>query len=204
MNVAQLIEAQRLTGTPEQIADQLNAKTQVRYHTDLHGYAYIAQQFGVPLATKVDQVLAAAGLDWIRTLLASSGVDWSHDTTQQMIDQFLAAGALTTDEAAALKSIGRKPVSIYEQYFGDGATVTAEQVAHALTPPEPTGKMMMLSAVMQPDGCVVSGVVKLLAGTNEVGTAETFGLRADALASATPKQRQLVERIAQAISDYLA
>jgi hypothetical protein len=204
MNLAQIIERERLTGSPQKIADALNAKTWIKPHTDLHGYAYIAQQFGVPLATKVDQVLAAAGLDWIRTLLASSGVDWSHDTTQQMIDQFLEAGALTIEEASALKSIGRRPISIYEQYFGDGATVTAEQVAHALTPPEPTGKMMMLSAVMQPDGCVVSGVVKLLAGTNEVGTAETFGLRADALVSATPKQRQLVERIAQAIADYLA
>lgn len=77
---------------------------------------------------------AAAGnsaVKWaVKFLSQDSGIDVGHPNTQAMIDSLATGGALTTDQATALKNLAHQPVSRAD-VLGFG-TVTVADIRAAL------------------------------------------------------------------------
>lgn len=132
--IKQLIEQYKLTGTPQEIADALNAKTIPVSTNQRVTWPVIAATLGVGETTEFDNKLKALGLEWVRMTLSGEGFDFTHPKTQEMLDQFHADGHLDADELLVLKSLGYSMQSPYEQVAGIGNVVTPEQVENALQP----------------------------------------------------------------------
>lgn len=117
-----------------QIAAARNAKSEIRVNTQRLSTAGVLTALGADesrailgaLRTAAAQdPLIAATLD----LLAGQGVDFSHAMIQGQLDAIGAAGVLSSPRVAALKALGRKPVSPHELEHGDGTTCTEAAVA---------------------------------------------------------------------------
>jgi len=179
MTLRELIRQHNLSGTPEEIAAALNEKTVPVANSEMYTGTGVLLELGPDLARQaLAGFLAVAERDPLLQSqydkLNSTGIDFSHPLTQQMIDDLAAAGAFSQEVATALKGIGIKYKSPYEVAFGDGATVTPQQVEAALQPPTVTGKRLMLSCVITPNNQTCSLVINELAG-DEVLSTTTYG-----------------------------
>jgi len=184
MTLRELIARLGLNGTPEQIAEALNAKSVPIYRSENMTSAGLVIEIGPELAAQALAGLEAAMNDTANPLapllrsqyqkLNSTGLDFSHPLTQQLIDQLSQAGVFSADLAGRLKSVGIRYVSPYEQIAGEGQVVTVDQVQTALQPPTITGQRRVLSVVLNPDGSACSLVVSKIAGEEIVSTV-SFG-----------------------------
>ena len=149
MTLREFIVLQGFNGTPEQIAEALNAKSIPITNSELYTSTGIILALGPDLARSIIGKFEAAMVHdpLLRAQydkLNSTGIDFSHPLTQQMIDDLKAAGIFTTEEAEALKRIGIRYISPYEQFAGEGSVVTAEDVAQAMSPQPVTAKRVEL------------------------------------------------------------
>ena len=180
MTLRELIARLGLNGTPGQIAEALNAKSVPIYRSENITSAGLIIEIGTDLASQALASLEAAMNNTANPLapllrsqyqkLNSTGLDFSHPLTQQLIDQLSQAGVFSADLAGRLKAVGVRHISPYEQVAGEGQVVTVEQVQAALQPPAITGQRRVLSVVLNPDGNVCSLVVSQIAGDEVVST----------------------------------
>lgn len=148
--IKQLISQYALTGTPQEIADALNAKSvRVEDHT-MRTYASLANLFGSEAVAQFDTILQQAGMEWARLTLAGAGIDFANPETERAIDSLVTANLLDTATANQLKALGVQYASPYEQVAGPGNVVTVEQVQEALEPVAVAGKSWSL--ILRSDG----------------------------------------------------
>jgi len=179
MTLRELIQAHNLQGTPQEIADALNARTIPVPNSELYTSTGIIMELGPELAREaIAGFMVAADQDPLLKSqldkLNSTGIDLSHPLTQQFIDELCRAGFIRQEIADAIKAIGIRYKSLAEVTFGDGVVITAEEVERALQPPEPTGRRIMLSCVINPNGTACHLVINTLSG-NEIIETVTFG-----------------------------
>ena len=126
----QNLVASRLNMTDADIATELNAATVPRTDATRYTWAGLALRFGTSTVAAMRAALIAVPNvgPLVDSILTSSGVDFSLDETQAMLDSL--SGVFDAQSTAALKSIGRWNVS---PYVADGGTgnVTTEQIAVA-------------------------------------------------------------------------
>jgi len=179
MTLRELIRTHNLQGTPQEIADALNAKTIPVPNSELYTSTGIIMELGPELAREaIAGFMVAADQDPLLKSqldkLNSTGIDLSHPLTQQFIDELCRAGFIRQEIADAIKAIGIRYKSLAEVTFGDGVVITAEEVERALQPPEPTGRRIILSCVINPNSTACHLVINTLSG-NEIIEAITFG-----------------------------
>jgi len=205
MTLRELITQKNLTGTASEIAAVLNAKTEPVANSELYTSTGVILELGPDLARQaLAGFLAAAQNDPLLQSqydkLNSTGIDFSHPLTQQMIDQLQMAGAFSAEVAAALKGIGIRYKSPYELAFGDGAVVTPEQIEQALQPPTVTGKRYILSCIVGPGQQIANLVVSELSGPEIVST-KTYGM-VNGVSSGDPAVDGLLTRILSELSSF--
>ena len=129
MTIEQLI-ADKLHLTDAEIVADLNAATVPRTDATRYTWAGLALRFGTSTVAAMRAALIAVPNvgPLVDSILTSSGIDFSLDETQAMLDSL--SGVFGANSTAALKSIGRWNVS---PYVADGGTgnVTTEQIAVA-------------------------------------------------------------------------
>jgi len=136
MNLSGLIKANNLqNSTAAEIVAALNEPTEYRTHASEVGYRGITLKYGPTFAATVLGKLKAAAasnplLDATYIAICASGIDFSADVTQGMIDQLQAANVFTSDEASKLKSIGIWQISKAEA--NNLGTITEDQATAAL------------------------------------------------------------------------
>jgi len=205
MTLRELIKQKNLTGTASEIADALNAKTELVANSELYTSTGVILELGPDLARQaLAGFLTAAQNDPLLQSqydkLNSTGIDFSHPLTQQMIDQLQMAGAFSAEVAAALKGIGIKHKSPYELVFGEGAVVTPEQVEQALQPPTVTGKRYILSCILGPGQQIANLVINELSGP-EIVSARTYGM-VNGMSSGDSAVDGLLTRIMSELSSF--
>lgn len=110
------------------ILSAVNAKDQQRTNNEFVTSRTLAIRLGLADATAALGALQAASatnplLDSMRLCLASTGIDFSHELTQQMISQLEAAGAFSAELAIKLRELGVWYVSKASVWLGRDATV---------------------------------------------------------------------------------
>lgn len=79
--------------------------------------------------TRLDGALKTAGLEWVRLSLAGEGLNLRDPLTLGAIDGLEAAGLFTPEDARALREIGSRLVSEYEDAGGSGSPAEADFAA---------------------------------------------------------------------------
>jgi len=197
MTLRELIAHLKLSGSATEIAAALNSKTVEVKDTTLHTYSWVASLYGADFVSAVDSILQAAGLEWVRRQLAGSGIDFSHPETIATVERLLAAGLITSDQAARIKEIGIRYISPYEQYFGEGSSVTEEMVAAALTPPVVERQERI--ATIRSDGrqSIVTVQIHEIYKDGSRVIKESFSTH-----NANPTQKTLLDQLVQTLNNY--
>lgn len=197
MTLRELITTLNLSGSATEIAAALNSKTVEVKDTTLHTYSWIASLYGADFVSTMDSILQAAGLEWVRMQLTGNGIDFSHPETIAMVDALVGAGVITPDQASAIKEIGIRYISPYEQYFGEGSSVTEEMVAAALTPPVVERQERI--ATIRSDGrdSVVTVQIHEIYKDGSRVIKESFSTH-----NANPTQKALLDQLVQTLNNY--
>ena len=180
MTLRELIQAHNLQGTPQEIADALNAKTIPVPNSELYTSTGIIMELGPELAREaIAGFMVAADQDPLLKSqldkLNSTGIDLSHPLTQQFIDELCRAGFIRQEIANAIKAIGIRYKSLAEVTFGDGTFITPEQVAAALESVSITRKRLYFSCNMTNGKFYGSLMVEFLSDS-EVVERRTYSL----------------------------
>jgi len=207
MTLREFIVLQGFNGTPEQIAEALNAKSIPITNSELYTSTGIILALGPDLARSIiDKFEAAMVHDPLLRAqydkLNSTGIDFSHPFTQQMIDDLKAAGIFTTEEAEALKRIGVRYISPYEQFAGEGSVVTAEDVAQAMSPQPVTGKRLELKIIFDLNGSFFAITEYALSGTSIVD--KTDWVSVNGAPAPDPGKQQFLNRLVAILTEYIS
>lgn len=129
MSLKTLVQS-RLNMSDAEIATELNTASIERRDTTRYTWAGLVLKFGtVTVATMRAALNAVPNVGPLVTeILTSTGVDFSLDETQGMLDSL--APTLGANAVAGLKSIGRQFISPYNA-DGNLGTVTEQEVAAA-------------------------------------------------------------------------
>ena len=203
--VKDLIRIHNLTGTAQEIADALNAKTETVANDELYTVAGIIQELGPDMARQVIAAFEAATaadplLKAVYYKIASTGISFSDPDTVAMMDQLQAAGVLTADQVQALKGIGFRSKSKWELAAGDGAVVDADTVAAALNDNPTISRQVLVSAMRQESGTSITLVLQELADGKPSGNRQTFVWRTGQPLPDDPVVSQAISSINQALS----
>jgi len=154
-----LITSLGLKGTPAEIATALNTKTIAVLQPGRKTWADIAAAVGPEAADYLYNALDREGYTWMRDTLAGGGLDFSQPEILDLLEKLRDIRLLSEQEYSALRQLGIKMISPYEQMAGEGQVVTEEQVTEALALIEPDGEQQILSVVVQPDGRTMATLV---------------------------------------------
>ncbi len=203
--IKDLIRQYNLTGTPQQVADALNAKTLDVPYSELVTSTGIILELGPDMARQIlgaFQVAAAQDplLQSQLDKLNSTGIDFSHPLTRQMIDELAAAGVFTAAQADALKGIGMKKKSPYELAAGDGAVVSVEDVAAALNDNPEISKQVLVSVNRSETGTAVTVMINELHDGRPSGVSQIFTYRTGGALPDNPVIASVISQIVQAVS----
>ena len=117
-----------LGSTDAEIVALLNAATVSVVDSTRWTYAGLALRFGPAAIGQIDETLKQTpGYDWVRLLLAGTGIDFSDAVTQSALE---GLRGVLGDNVDGLKAIGLRSVSPY-QNAGFKGDVTVEEVAEA-------------------------------------------------------------------------
>ena len=170
----QLINSLNLTGDPSEIAAVLNAKSVRVAVSEKLTDRELRARLGSALVERLDGALRSLGWEWLRRLLATTGVDFSHEEILAAVEDLVAKAVLTVADAMALIGLGERWLSPYEQISGAGQSVTVEAVAEALIPPTVDGERRLFSLIVEPDGRTVGTLMaQPTAGGESCGPART-------------------------------
>ncbi len=203
--VKDLIRIHNLTGTAQEIADALNAKTETVANDELYTVAGIIQELGPDMARSVIAAFEAFAqtdplLKAVYYKITSTGISFSDPDTVAMMDQLQAAGVFAQEQVDAIKSIGFKKKSKWELAAGDGAVIDADTVAAALNDNPTISRQVLVSAVRQESGTSVTLLVQELADGKPSGNRQTFVWRAGQPLPDDPVVSQVISSINQSLS----
>jgi len=166
--VKDLIRIHNLTGTAQEIADVLNAKTETVTNDELYTVAGIIKELGPDMARQVLTAFEAATavdplLKAVYYKITSTGISFADPDTVALLEQLQAAGVLTQDQGDALKGIGFRKKSKWELAAGDGSVVDADLVAAALNDNPAISRQVLLSAMRSESGTRITLIIQELA-----------------------------------------
>ena len=166
--VKDLIRIHNLTGTAQEIADALNAKTETVTNDELYTVAGIIKELGPDMARQVLTAFEAATavdplLKAVYYKITSTGISFADPDTVALLEQLQAAGVLTQDQGDALKGIGFRKKSKWELAAGDGSVVDADLVAAALNDNPAISRQVLLSAMRSESGTRITLIIQELA-----------------------------------------
>jgi hypothetical protein len=154
-----LITSLGLKGTPAEIAAALNTKTIAVPQPGRKTWADIVAAVGPEAADYLYNALDREGYTWMRDTLAGGGLDFSQPEILDLLEKLHDIRLLSEQEYSALRQLGIKMISPYEQMAGEGQLVTEEQVTEALALIAPDGEQQILSIIVQPDGHTMATLV---------------------------------------------
>lgn len=203
--IKDLIRQYNLTGTPQEVADALNAKTVDVPYSELVTSTGVILELGPDMARQIlaaFQTVAAQDplLQSQLDKLNSTGIDFSHPLTRQMIDDLVTAGVFTAAQAEALKGIGMKKKSLYEMAAGDGAVVAVEDVAAALNDNPEVSKQVLVSVNRGESGTAVTVMINELHDGRPSGISQVFTYRTGGTLPDDPIIASVISQIVQAVS----
>jgi len=203
--VKDLIRQHNLTGTAQEIADALNAKTETVTNDELYTVAGIIKELGPDMArsviaafeavTQTDPLLKAAYYK-----ITSTGISFADPDTVATLEQLKTAGVFTQEQVDAMKSIGFKKKSKWELAAGDGAVIDANTVAAALNDNPTLSRQVIVSALRQESGTRITLVIPELADGKPSGNRQTFVWRTGQPLPDDPVVSQVISSINQAMS----
>jgi len=206
MTLREFIVLHGLRGTPEQIAEALNSKCVPIYNSELYTSTGLIMELGPDLARQalagLEAAMAADPL--LRSQydkLNSTGLDFSHPLTQEFIDNLQRAGFISEEIANELKAIGIRYISLYEQFAGEGAVITPEEVEAALQPQPVTGKRIEMKIAYDPFGNSFEVVEYELSG-HAIYSRSSWIVVNNSQAPDEKKQ-QFVQAISALLNDYI-
>ena len=203
--VKDLIRQHNLTGTAQEIADALNAKTETVTNDELYTVAGIIKELGPDMARSVIaafEVVAQTDplLKAVYYKITSTGISFADPDTVAMLEQLQAAGVFTQEQVDAMKSIGFKKKSKWELAAGDGAVIDANTVAAALNDNPTISRQVLVSAVRQESGTSITLVIQELADGKPSGNRQTFVWRTGQPLPDDPVVSQVISSINQSLS----
>lgn len=203
--IKDLIRQYNLSGTAEEVAAALNAKTVDVPYSELVTSTGVILELGIEQAREIIGAfqVAAANDPLLQSQydkLNSTGIDFSHPLTIAMIDQLQAAGAITAQQAEALKEIGLKKKSPWELATGDGNVVPVEDVAAALNDNPEISKQVLVSVNRNENGTTVTVLINELHDGRPSGQSQAFTYRTGGSLPSDPVIANVVSQIVQAVS----
>ncbi len=203
--VKDLIHQHNLTGTAQEIADALNAKTETVTNDELYTVAGIIKELGPDMARSVIAAFEAVAqtdplLKAVYYKITSTGISFADPDTVALLEQLQAAGVLTADQVQALKGIGFRSKSKWELAAGDGAVIDADTVAAALNDNPTISRQVLVSAMRQESGTSITLVIQELADGKPSGNRQTFVWRAGQPLPDDPVVSQVISSINQSLS----
>lgn len=203
--IKDLIRQYNLSGTAEEVAAALNAKTVDVPYSELVTSTGVILELGIEQAREIIGAfqVAAANDPLLQSQydkLNSTGIDFSHPLTIAMIDQLQAAGAFTAQQAEALKGIGLKKKSPWELATGDGNVVPVEDVAAALNDNPEISRQVLVSVNRGESGTAVTVMINELHGGRPSGQSQAFTYRTGGSLPSDPVIANVVSQIVQAVS----
>ncbi|GIW59031.1 MAG: hypothetical protein KatS3mg087_0097 [Patescibacteria group bacterium] len=203
--VKDLIRQHNLTGTAQEIADALNAKTETVTNDELYTVAGIIKELGPDAARGVIAAFEAVAqtdplLKAVYYKITSTGISFADPDTVALLEQLKTAGVFTQEQVDAMKSIGFKKKSKWELAAGDGAVIDADTVAAALNDNPTISRQVLVSAVRQESGTSITLVLQELADGKPSGNRQTFVWRTGQPLPDDPVVSQVISSINQALS----
>lgn len=203
--VKDLIRQHNLTGTAQEIADALNAKTETVTVDELYTVAGLIQELGPDQSRAIIgafKIAMAADplLEAVYHKLASTGISFSDPTTVAIIDQLQLQGVFTEQQAHGLKGISAKLKSKWEIAAGDGAVVDADTVAAALNDNPTISRQVLLSATRSESGTGITIVIQQLADGKPTNDRQVFTWRGGQQLPADPTVAQVISQVNQSLS----
>ena len=203
--VKDLIHQHNLTGTAQEIADALNAKTETVTNDELYTVAGLLKELGPDMARSVIADFEAVAqtdplLKAVYYKITSTGISFADPDTVAMLEQLKTAGVFTQDQVDAIKSIGFKKKSKWELAAGDGAVIDANTVAAALNDNPTLSRQVLVSALRQESGTSITLVIQKLADGIPSGNRQTFVWRTGQPIPDDPVVSQVISSINQAMS----
>jgi len=203
--VKDLIRQHNLTGTAQEIADALNAKTETVTNDELYTIAGIIQELGPDMARQVIAAFEAATaadplLRAVYYKISSTGISFSDPDTVALLEQLQAAGVFTQEQVDALKGIGFRKKSKWELVAGDGAVVDVDTVAAALNDNPTISRQVLLSATRSESGTNITLVIQELADGKPSGNRQTFVWRTGQSLPDDPVVSHVISSINQSLS----
>lgn len=203
--VKDLIRIHNLTGTAQEIADALNAKTETVANDELYTVAGIIQELGPDMARSVIAAFEAVAqtdplLKAVYYKITSTGISFADPDTVAILEQLQAAGVFAQEQVDAIKSIGFKKKSKWELAAGDGAVIDADTVAAALNDNPTLSRQVLVSAMRMESGTSITLVIQELADGKPSGNRQTFVWRTGQALPDDPVVSQVISSINQAIS----
>jgi len=203
--VKDLIRQHNLTGTAQEIADALNAKTETVTNDELYTVAGIIQELGPDMARQVIAAFEAATaadplLRAVYYKISSTGISFSDPDTVALLEQLQAAGVFTQEQVDALKGIGFRKKSKWELVAGDGAVVDVDTVAAALNDNPTISRQVLLSATRSESGTSITIVIQQLADGKPTNDRQVFTWRVGQQLPADATVAQVISQVNQALS----
>jgi len=203
--VKHLVRVYSLSGTAQEIADALNAKTETVTNDELYTVAGIIKELGPDAARGVIAAFEAATavdplLKAVYYKITSTGISFADPDTVALLEQLQAAGVFTQEQVDAMKSIGFKKKSKWELAAGDGAVVDADTVAAALNDNPTISRQVLVSAMRQESGTSITLVLQELADGKQSGNRQAFVWRTGQPLPDDPVVSQVISSINQSLS----
>jgi len=203
--VKDLIRQYNLTGTAQEIADALNAKTETVTNDELYTIAGITKELGPDVARGVIAAFEAAAqadplLKAVYYKINSTGISFSDPDTVAMMEQLQAVGVLTAEQVDALKGIGFRKKSKWELAAGDGAVIDVDTVAAALNDNPAISRQVLLSATRSESGASITLVIQQLADGRPTNDRQVFTWRAGEQLPSDATVAQVISQVNQALS----
>lgn len=124
-NLVKVIRKYGLTGTAQEVADALNAKTIPKTNSERQGLAELANHYGWAAVTNFQAKLVAGGKQGYLDMLAS-GADLSTQAAYDAAAEMVSSGILTYAEGQSLLSLGQWNESIWQDEGGENDVLVAD------------------------------------------------------------------------------
>jgi len=203
--VKDLIHQHNLTGTAQEIADALNAKTETVTNDELYTVAGLLKELGPDMARSVIAAFEAVAqtdplLKAVYYKITSTGISFADQDTVAMLEQLKTAGVCTQDQVDAIKSIGFKKKSKWELAAGDGAVIDANTVATALNDNPEISRHVLVSVNRGESGTAVTVMINELHDGRPSGQSQAFTYRTGGQLPDDPVIASAISQIVQAVS----
>lgn len=208
MRLKRLITENQLSGTPEEIAEALNAKTIKILKFDRITSAGMLDRLGLEdggVILEVFRTLAQTNpvFESQYQRFNTVGLDFTHPLVIQTVEQLVASNVLSRQLADKLLDLPYERISLYEQEFGVGSVATPDDVIQAFEQnTEPTFSITV-TAIHNGDNEIITVLVNQVYQDGSIANRLKEVVWKPGQPFADDLEGLLVAKIKQAIDDYL-